>query len=178
MKVTLIGTIEVDDELRNTIAIHQGAAPSEVTERIVQEFLATLLFEQIRDLKSRTIASKMSANELRRRIYGWARRGHRRGTTPIIGVTDKELVEFMEMPVPSIRWARYWLVKNGWLREGGRRESGKFWIPTDIGIPEWLRSDYGMIDKNDAYGKSGPCTMERTYQRTCGADRSTARKLC
>lgn len=124
-------TLEPDDVRR--VGVLCGKTPDEVDEMDIAMFVSKCVVERLSTLQASSGRSMgaVPGVEVRRRVYEQIRQGFHTGQTPLIGASDRELVHLIALELPSIRWARYWLVKKGFIREGGVRTTGKFWVITD-----------------------------------------------
>jgi hypothetical protein len=124
----------LDDSLIQIIG-RQFVKPTELITKVeIEEFLAEKLDEVLRGLKERLKPnSKVSTKETQRRILEHCKKGFKVLTTPLIGCTDKELMQLTGLDHNTVRWARYNLVRTGFLTQGGFRGSTheKFWVATD-----------------------------------------------
>lgn len=139
MKITI--ELELDNEkVLQSIGRQLGKVRAELSEEDVQGYLIDKLSGHLRDVATRAVAHRMSTQEVRRRVYHTCCKTRFAGTTPIVGATDKELMVILaEIGATRIRWARYWLEKNGYLEHVFERSSGKVWEPTTKKIPDWLQ---------------------------------------
>lgn len=145
MRVSLTLSVDVDDELTRCIALESGCAPDEVTPEKAEKVLGTRLLENIDRVIGEIGFDKIPVTVIRQRVYNVIARGHQKGTTPIIGASDKELCALLQLPANSVRWSRYWLQQNGLIYEAGRRSTGKFWRITDKQAPP----EFNLFVSND-----------------------------
>ena len=149
MKVTL--EIELPPEVIQSVGLQLGKLPDELTAMEAQAYLTQKLMEHCRDVMTRKTASTMTNQEVRRRVYHLIFEPMHRGPVPIYGKTDRELMEAMPgLQAPTVRWARYDLLKRGYVKHDGRRGTGKVWKVTGKPIPNELRVlPVGLIEASE-----------------------------
>jgi hypothetical protein len=113
---------EIDDpRVLHSIGRQAGVPGDRINPAQVGEFLQRKLLELLRDISTRRDFRKMSTKEIERRVYHLCRVGSIKGTIPLYGATDRELVDLSGLPHNKVRWARYNLQKKGFLTASGKR---------------------------------------------------------
>jgi len=132
--------VTVVPELLQSIGRQLGKFPEELEEIDVEVYLTKQLHAHCRDILTREVAANMTNDEIKRRVYHLIREITYRGPVPIHGKTDRELIDALPgLTATKVRWARYWLKQNGYLKETGKRRTGKIWGATDVEVPNELK---------------------------------------
>jgi len=146
MRAKINFELPINQEMARAIAKQLAMDPKDLTPDQVQMYVIQSIGTHLRDITTRKNVRTMSTNERMRLVYHFCKNSRSQGGTPIVGASDSELMKAFrsDTSVPAIRWARYSLTQHGFLREGGKRGSGKFWVITDKDVPTWLREDAGI----------------------------------
>lgn len=152
-----------DPAVLQSIGRMLGLLEDELTETHVSEYLQKKLQEHLRDIATRERMSQMSLKEVTRRVYERIANGSRSVGVPLQGATDSELCRDLALPTSKVRWSRFRLLKDGYIREGGLRGKTKFWIVTDkapkkewemFEIPEGIANErLAFVDSNTGCGQ-------------------------
>ncbi len=139
--------VQLNEDQWRALARMIGIPMLELSPRNMNEYLERLIVDHLSDVGSRINPRTMSTEELKKRVLRHCTDGLTQGSVPLIGCTDAELVQLIGLSAPKVRWARYNLLQQGLLREGGIRDTSKFWVA----VQEAARSE----NVNDASSGNG-----------------------
>jgi len=130
MKINLALDLELTEQQLQSIARRLGKRPDALDIQEVTQVIAECASEAVLDLIEPKLESAHTVEQVRKDVYDKIKEGHWVKTIPMTGASDRELIGLLKYPHNSIRWARYWLLKEGYIKEGGVRSTGKFWVVT------------------------------------------------